>query len=68
MGDDTNVVNLAAKRLKVKSEGEVGLEPKVAPEVDFEAVARVNKAKADKLAKERQQANKSVLRNYRIKS
>lgn len=38
-----------------------------AAEVQFDEVMKANKAKADKLAKERAGANKSVLRSYRIK-
>jgi hypothetical protein len=39
-----------------------------APETDFEAIARANKEKAERRAKERAEANKKVLRSYRIKS
>jgi len=37
-------------------------------EMTFEEVMAANEAKKQKLAKERAQANKSVLRSYRIKT
>lgn len=65
--NDGKVVNLAAERARAEEVAEVAAKAKVSPEFDFEAQAAINKAKADKKAKERLDANKGVLRSYRIK-
>lgn len=51
-----------AKAAKKQKEKLTELDPQ-----DFEAIAAANEAKAAKLKKERNQANKSVLRTYKIK-
>lgn len=63
-----NVVDLKTKRLERQAEDAEPVKGENLPEFDFEAQERVNKAKAEKMAKERNQANKSVLRSYRIKT
>lgn len=57
---DTKVIPLAERKPANESNEQ-------AEETDFEAIARANKAKQEKLAKERAEANKKVLRSYRIK-
>jgi hypothetical protein len=65
MSDNTEekVVSLADKR-EQKSSGEISKEEK--SDFDFEAVMKANKEKADKLKKDRDKANTSVKRSYRL--
>jgi hypothetical protein len=68
----SNVVQLFQTKLAKKEEKEAKvLETKtdkdIIDELDLEALARKNKANKDKLAKERLNSNKSVLKSYRIK-
>ena len=58
--EQANVIPLAERKPKEETQPE--------SETDFDAIARANKAKQEKLAKERADANKSVLRSYRIKN
>lgn len=60
-----NVISLSDKRKAKDKEPDDKLSDET--KQDFEAIAEANKAKAEKLAKERAQANKSVLRSYRLK-
>lgn len=64
------VVSLAKKKqeLEDKKTEETPVESPTASETDFEAIAKANAEKAEKLKKERLNANKSVLRSYRIKN
>ena len=65
---DTNVVDIFAKRNK-KEDAEVAKDLDTTEnDVSFEEIAKKNKAKADKLAAKRLQANKGVLRSYRIQT
>jgi hypothetical protein len=64
---DDNVVNLNNKRLEQQEAIKPKVKPEQATESDFEAIEAKNKAKADKLAKERLNNNKGVLRSFRIK-
>ena len=59
MGDVIGIRERVGKKLDVKKDDDEGL--------TFEQIEKKNKEKAEKLAKERNQANKSVLRSYRIK-
>lgn len=68
-GQDTqtsNVVSLFQKRGEQAAASAVTAETK--EEESFEEVAARNKRNAERLAKERNAANKSVLRSYRIKN
>lgn len=57
-----NAINMfEAKRKREKEEGSS------AAEESFAEIAERNKKNAERLAKERAQANKNVLRSYRIK-
>lgn len=62
---DENVVSLAAKRQEKKDLPE-GEEPK--KEESFEDIMKRNQETKERMAKERNSANKSVLRSYRIKN
>lgn len=62
----SNIVNLAEFKKKSKDDKETDDKPKDESSPDFEAIAAMNKAKAEKLAKERAQANNSVKRSYRL--
>lgn len=61
------VVSLKDKKKELEAE-EAAKKPETATEADFAAIAAANEAKKKKLEKERLQANKSVLRSYRIKN
>ena len=70
----TEVISLSKKK-KEFEEAAAGFSdnPKVVDrkevvETDFEAEMKANEAKKKKAAEERLKANKSVLRNYRIKN
>jgi hypothetical protein len=63
-----NVVNLNDRRRERKDAPKVKVKPEHAPETDFEAQAAKNKANADRIAKERLNSNKGVLRSNRIKT
>lgn len=62
-----SVINLADRRNQKKEEVIQEYSP-VERDYNFEETAEVNKRRKEKLARERNQANKSVLRSYRIKS
>lgn len=62
----SNIVNLHDFKNKPKEKTESDDKPKTDSDVDFEAIAKANKAKAEKLAKERASANNSVKRSYRL--
>jgi len=53
---------------KSKKEDELAKKEEAESEVSFEELMKINQAKKEKLEKERAQANKSVLRSYRIKN
>jgi hypothetical protein len=61
----SDVISLADKRKRDDSKDEPLAETDKSP-VDFAAIAAANEAKKKKLERERLQANKSVLRSYRI--
>ena len=66
-----NVVSLFAAREKAaaKSDGEQPAADDAAPKAEsFQDVMDRNQKNADRVAKERANANKSVLRSYRIKN
>jgi len=67
---DNKVISLAARR-KEKVEAaasEAKTLPEQATDADFAAIAAANEANKEKLKKERLNANKGVLRSYRIKT
>lgn len=77
----SNVINLFSRSTKTGSEGQADGSPeansgvhqlnpvaqKKSEKVDFQAIAERNEAVRARLQKERADANKSVLRSYRIK-
>lgn len=63
-----NVINLNDKRQKQKEVPKTKVKPEQASEFDFEALAATNRAKAERIAKERLNSNKGVLRSNRIKT
>lgn len=62
----SNIVNLAEFKNKAKEKTENADKPKDESDVDFAAIEASNKAKAERLAKERARANQSVKRSYRL--
>lgn len=60
----TNVVSLFAKKSETKEEDK----KEEVEGTNFDSVMEHNKKNKDRLEKERSQANKSVLRSYRIKN
>lgn len=63
-----NVVNLNDKRREHTDAPKAKVKPEHASEFDFEAQAAINRANADRVAKERLNNNKGVLRSNRIKN
>lgn len=64
----TNVVSLFQKRGEQQAQAGLSADGDETKEESFEEVAARNKKNAERMAKERNAANKSVLRSYRIKN
>jgi len=60
--EQEKVVSLAAKREEKNTEATAAEKT----DFDFEAVMKANKEKADKLKKDREKANTSVKRSYKL--
>ena len=63
MSDTNNVIPLKLKQAKVEKKDEP-----TETNVEFDLIVEKNKQNEERLKRERAQANKSVLRSYRIKS
>jgi hypothetical protein len=64
----TNIINIAEKKKKKEEETEASTPKAPVEEYDFQADMERAKKLKERKAKERLEANKSVLRSYRIKS
>lgn len=68
MSNNNNVISIFKKKEEAEKKKEETTETEEKGIQDFETIMRENDSRKEKLKKDRQKANKSVLRSYKIKS